>query len=177
MFSVQRTDVPQGTPFVAERFTDGSAYFFPMPAITEQTDPAARRIAALPGPGTVVRVSMVSWHGARGIWLARALAEKVAEGAHVEVVYGDSSGSSVRSILRTAGVTAHRGVFPDGQRIHTKLMLASYTVGGVRHHAIWTGSDNWTDRSPRNDDDVVRIQDDLPAYRAYQAFFARIADR
>jgi hypothetical protein len=89
VFAQQKLDVPVADPYVALAFASGSAYFLPKPGTNATTDPAALRIRALPAtPGTTVRVAQFAWYGARGLWLAQALAALKVGGATVTVVAG-----------------------------------------------------------------------------------------
>jgi hypothetical protein len=178
MFAVQKLDKPVSNPFVVQDFTGGEAYFFPKPGTTQTTDPVVARINALPsGPGTTIRVSQFSWWGDRGRWIARTLAAKADTGTHVEVVAGQSVGSGIKDTLRAHGIAVHSAMYKDGKRIHTKLMLADWTDATGSHESIWTGSDNWADQSLRNEETMLRIDDDPVAYAAYLSFFDMLAAR
>ncbi len=172
LFAQQKLDVPVANPYVAVPFASGSAYFFPKPGTDATTDPAELRIQALPAnAGTTVRVAQFAWYGARGLWLAQALAALKTGGASVSVVAGESVSKAVRTVLGDVGIPIYSGMYPQGKRIHNKLMLASWWDGSRSHRSIYTGSDNWADESFRNEDDVLQIDDDVPGYRAYVRFF------
>lgn len=172
LFAVQKLDQPVVSPFVSKAFVRGTADFFPKPGATATTDPVLLRINALPGnKDTTIRVSQYAWYGPRGVWLAHALAAKKRAGATVVVIAGESVGSNVRSALTGAKIPIHSGLYAEGKRIHTKLMMASYTNSTGRHSSIWTGSDNWADESLRNDDSMVRVDDDAAGYAKYVSFF------
>lgn len=172
VFDAQKNDAPLANPFVSTEFDRGSAYFFPRPGTTETTDPVRQRIKNLPNnAGTTIGVAQFAWYDTRGLWLARALAEKKAAGATVVVVAGESVGSGVKAILRKAGVPIYSGVYADGKRIHNKLMFSSYKNSTGNHTSIWTGSDNWADQSLRNDDTTLQIDDDTAGYNKYVTFF------
>jgi len=178
LFAVQKLDRAVAHPYVVDDVDHGSAYFFPKPGTTAATDPVVARIDALPsGPGTTIRVSQFSWWDDRGRWIAKALAAKSRTGTHVEVLAGESVGSGIKDTLRAAGIAVHPGVWADGKRIHTKLMLADWTDGTGVHRSIWTGSDNWADQSFRNEETMLRVDDDPVAYAAYVRFFDRLVAR
>lgn len=178
VFAAQKLDKPVTSPFVKTTFDSGSAYFFPEPGATAATDPVVSRINALPGnSGTTIRISQYAWWDTRGTWIAKALAAKKRAGANVTVVAGESVSSAVRSTLTAAGIPIYEGVFADGKRIHTKLMLAEYQDAAGSHHSIWTGSDNWADQSFRNDDTILQVDDDPVAYDAYVAFINQLIAR
>lgn len=172
LFEQQKLDVPVVDPYREVPFGSGSASFFPRPGTDATTDPAVLRIQALPATaGTTVRVAQFAWYGNRGLWLAQALAALKTGGATVTVVAGESVSKAVRSTLTAVGIPIYSGMYPQGKRIHTKLMLASWWDGARSHRSIWTGSDNWADESFRNEDDVLQIVDDVPGYRKYVRFF------
>jgi phosphatidylserine/phosphatidylglycerophosphate/cardiolipin synthase-like enzyme len=176
LFDAQKRDTPVATPYRTVGFGNGGAYFFPRPGTSRAGDPAAVRIAALPaGADTRIRVAQFAWYGPRGVWLAEALAAQKRAGSSVVVVAGESVGSGVRRVLADAGIPVHSGAYARGKRIHTKLMLASYVDDTGPHTAIWTGSDNWSRQSFRNDDVVAQVQDDPDAYRRYVGFFTALA--
>jgi hypothetical protein len=176
MFAEQKLDVPVVDPFRAVPFDHGNVYFFPRPGTDATTDPTALRIRALPAnPSTTVRVSQFAWYGPRGVWLADALADLKRGGATVSVVAGESVGGNVRSVLTSVGIPIYSGMYPQGKRIHTKLMLASWWAGGRSHRSICTGSDNWADESFRTDDDSLEVDDDVAGYHSYVRFFNRLA--
>ena len=92
--SRQKLDTPLPDPYVARPWADGSAYFFPYPDGTAETDPVIARINALPSDAnTVIRVAQFAWYDDRGIWIANALAAKQAAGATVTAVVGESVGT------------------------------------------------------------------------------------
>ncbi len=179
MFAVQKLDKPVAAPYVVKDFDHGSAYFFPKPGTTEATDPVVARINALPAASdTVIRVSQFAWWDNRGRWIARALAAKARAGATIEVVAGESVGSGIQTTLRSAGIPVHSAVYKDGKRIHTKLMMAEWKDDtGTPHESVWTGSDNWADQSFRNEETMLRIDDDAVAYDAYVGFFDMLSTR
>ena len=62
----------------------------------------------------------------------------------------------------------------DGRRVHHKVMLLSGRFGGHRDaEFVWTGSHNWSDRSTRNDEVMLRVAGQQVVDR-YQANFRRI---
>lgn len=170
--SRQKFDTPLASPYVTWPWTSGSAYFFPYPTGTVDTDPVVARINALPSDvNTNIRVSQFAWYNTRGIWIADALAAKKAAGATVTAVLGESVGTGVKNILTRAGIPMYPGVFTTKKRIHTKLMLASYLDATGPHTRIWTGSDNWTNQSFFNEETMVEVDDDLTSYNKYVGFY------
>jgi phosphatidylserine/phosphatidylglycerophosphate/cardiolipin synthase-like enzyme len=178
MFDLQKLDTPVTDPFATKTFDHGSAYFFPYPGATATTDPVIARINALPSDSnTTILISQYAWWDTRGTWIAKALAAKKRAGASVTVVAGESVSSAVRNTLTAAGIPISSGVYADGKRIHTKLMLAQYQDATGAHRSIWTGSDNWANQSFRNDDTVLQVVDDPVAYDAYASFIYQLIAR
>ena len=170
--SRQKLDTPLLDPYVTTAWANGCGYFFPYPAGAVETDPVIARINALPSDAnTVIRVAQFAWYDHRGIWIANALAAKKAAGATVSAVVGESVGTGVKNILTRAGIPMYPGVFTNKKRIHSKLMLASYLDATGPHTRIWTGSDNWTDQSFRNEDTIVEVDDDQASYDQYVGFY------
>ncbi|MGA8210932.1 MAG: phospholipase D-like domain-containing protein, partial [Nocardioidaceae bacterium] len=177
LFAVQKLDQPVTNAYREEPFDGGNASFYPRPGTTATDDPIIARLAALPSnSSTTIRIAQYAWWDTRGAWLAKALAAKAKAGARVQVVAGESVSNQVRSTLTAAGIPIHSGQYADSSRIHTKLMLAEYVVAGRTRQSVWTGSDNWTDQSFRNEETVLRI-DDRVAYDAYVSFFDMLNTR
>lgn len=174
MFELQKRDKPIPAPYAELDYAKGGAAFYPRPDTTYEDDPVVERIKALPAAGTTIMVSQFAWYGPRGMWIAKALAAKQLQGASVTAVVGESVGGNVKATMTDAGIPVHKGVYARGKRIHTKLMLASYVDSTGPHTSIWTGSDNWSEQSFRNDDVVMRIDDDLPGFARYAAFFTAL---
>jgi hypothetical protein len=170
--SRQKLDTPVVEPYATRTWTNGSGYWFPYVAGSAETDPVVARINALPSDAnTTIRVAQFAWYDPRGIWIANALAAKKAAGADVSAVVGESVGTGVKNILTRAGIPMYPGVFTNKKRIHSKLMLASYLDATGPHTRIWTGSDNWTDQSFRNEDTIIEVDDDQASYDAYVGFY------
>ena len=170
--SRQKLDTPVPVPYMTWPWTSGSGYFFPHPTATYETDPVVARINSLPSDvNTNIRVAQFAWYDTRGIWIANALAAKKAAGATVTAVVGESVGTGVKNILTRAGIPMYPGVFSNKKRIHTKLMLASYLDATGPHTRIWTGSDNWTNQSFRNEETIVEVGDDQTSYDQYVGFY------
>ena len=170
--SRQKLDTPVPEPYATRTWTNGSGYWFPYVAGSAETDPVVARINALPSDAnTTIRVAQFAWYDPRGIWIANALAAKKAAGADVSAVVGESVGTGVKNILTRAGIPMYPGVFTNKKRIHSKLMLASYVDATGPHTRIWTGSDNWTDQSFRNEDTIIEVDDDQASYDAYVGFY------
>lgn len=125
------------------------------------------------GGRTLVRIAMHAWNGERGVVLAREVARLGREGCDVKVLYGVGMGRRVARVLRAAGVPT-RDSANGGRRVHQKVMLLSGAIGEQRDaEFVWTGSHNWSDRSTRNDEVMLRIAG-RPLVDAYLANFSRM---
>lgn len=126
------------------------AYFFPSTPITKKNDPVMKRLLAIPGNSdTQMTVSMYSWQGRRGAWIAGRLATMVKKGAQLTVVVGPDVAPSVVKTLRKAGTKLEDGCWRTGRKkfpyayTHDKEMTATWVKNGERHYAAWLGSDDW----------------------------------
>ena len=166
-FDLMADDRPQARlalPTTADGFaTDLSPY----PDISERADPLLHRLRAVRCTGTaltagrhghtVVRILMHAWNGDRGVALARGVARLQRSGCDVKVLYGVGMGRQVKRILEEAGVPA-RDSLHDRRRVHQKVMVLSGRIGGrTDANYVWTGSHNWSDRSLRNDELMLRV--------------------
>ena len=154
----------RGPPTTEDGFaTDLSPY----PDISARQDPLLRRLRAVRCAGTaltagrdghtVVRILMHAWNGDRGVALARGVARLQRSGCDVKVLYGVGMGRQVKRILEDADVPA-RDSLHDRRRVHQKVMVLSGRIGGrTDANYVWTGSHNWSDRSLRNDELMLRV--------------------
>ncbi|HET7385517.1 MAG TPA: phospholipase D-like domain-containing protein [Nocardioidaceae bacterium] len=143
----------------------------PLPHYSPENDPVAailRRVRCTTGDRpTVVRIAMHAWNGTRGVALAHHVATLQAEGCDVRVLYGIGMGGRVAGILRAAGVPLRDSAY-RGRHVHEKVLLVSGGYGDQRDaHYVWTGSHNWSNRSLRNDELILRVAgaDVVHAYR------------
>jgi phosphatidylserine/phosphatidylglycerophosphate/cardiolipin synthase-like enzyme len=166
-FDQMAADRPRGRlllPVTAEGFsTDVSPYT----GVSTRTDPLTRRLRAIRcrdaavtagrDGRTVVRIVMHAWNGERGILLARRVARLERNGCDVRVLLGVGTGRAVKRILLDGGVPV-RDSEHRGRRVHHKVMILSGAIGShTDAQYVWTGSHNWSDRSLRNDEVMVRV--------------------
>jgi len=175
VFAQQWADRPLRRPFRQFTPAGGSAQltFGPWNSAS-MPDPVLRRIRSVPAASsTTIRVANSSWHGPRGLRLARALARKANAGAKVFVLVGRPFGRDVRRALRRAGVTFLRGHVPGAQYHHVKFMTARFVRNGRTMTRVWAGSENWSDSSRFSDELVYRVSAGS-THGAYVRFFDRI---
>jgi phosphatidylserine/phosphatidylglycerophosphate/cardiolipin synthase-like enzyme len=170
---------PLATPQRTVPMGPDTAFFFPGFSLTD--DPVQRALADIPaGPTTRIRVVQQGWLDTRGRAIAERLAQLARSGADVQVVHGRFFGERVERLLRAADVPVYDGVFgTGGDDVHSKLMFAQYRdADGRRRRIATTGSDNWSDRSFRNGEVLVRL--DLtrgPGFARYDRFFEGLKER
>jgi len=155
---------PAGNPLRRASGEGWDAYFMPALPITRDNDPVMDRLRAIRGgPETRMAISMYSWQGRRGAWLARRLARMVRAGSHLTVVVGPDVAGSVVRTLREAGARLEDGCWRTGHRshpyayTHDKEMTATWVKDGETHYAAWLGSDDWGNGGGGSQSDQVTV--------------------
>lgn len=168
-------------------FQDGNvtSRFYPHPNTTASTDPVMRRLnhvscRAINHTGshghTLIRIARYGWQGSRGLWLAQKVARLEQHGCWIHVIVS-SAGRQVVGTLRRAGVavkdadTSQRADGSFRKYTHEKWMILDGTFNGVGIHKLWTGSENWSNMSLRNDEVVLEIPG-VGRYYDYARHFA-----
>jgi hypothetical protein len=156
-----------------------------------QRDPVLQRLkkvrcAAVKGSGvngrTVIRITMFGWNHARGKWLADQVADLRRRECNIKVIFG-VPGGGVQNILHNARVplrssdyqyintgTIAEPVLAPNFYSHLKLLTINGNMAGKPVHSVWTGSENWSPMSFRNDELILRI-DSARNYRTYSRWF------
>lgn len=154
-------------------------------------DPVGKRLdrvrcRALGGTGsygrTVIRISMYAWVGDRGRFLARKVAGLSNKGCVVKAILSQPA-RGVKRILRSNGVkmrTADLDTDGDPETgfgetrwehfTHEKWMALNGTWAGKGRRIVWTGSENWSNKSLQNDEVTLGI-DRAGAHNAYARHF------
>ena len=144
------------------------------------------RCAAVKGAGinghTVIRITMYGWNGARGKWLANQVADLKRRGCDVKAILGVPGGGIVK-ILHGAKVPLRSSDYKyinTGTELdpvwvvdfysHLKVLAINGNMSGQPVHSVWTGSENWSPMSFRNDEIILRI-DGSRNYRRYAGWF------
>ena len=115
------------------------------------------------GGRTMVRVNMYGWNGDRGVYLAKKVADLSRHGCDVKVLESDAGGRVVQILARNRVLIKS----PDADRnnngsvdmfTHAKYMIVGgrYGKNSAGWH-VWTGSQNWSDRSVNGDELTVHI--------------------
>ena len=181
-------DVPVVEPHVLVVDGDITSEFGAIvPRIDKENDPLWLRLnqvdcQAPRGYGqhrrTIIRVMMYAWVGDRGQYLAQKAAQLDRRGCVFRVILS-GAGSRVKKILRRGGVQM-RSADLDTDRdketgfddtpwehfTHEKWMSLNGTYAGAPLRVVWTGSENWSDKSEVNDEVTVTI----PRRRAHQVY-------
>ena len=191
-------DVPVVEPHVLVVDGDITSEFGAIvPRINKENDPVWLRLnqvdcRAPAGYGqhghTVIRVMMYAWVGDRGQYLAQKSAQLDRAGCVVRVILS-GAGSRVKKILRRGGVqmrsadldTDHNketgfDETPWEHFTHEKWMSLNGTYAGAPLRVVWTGSENWSDKSEVNDEVTVTIPR-RGAHKVYANHFERLWKR
>ena len=123
---------------------------------------------------TVLYIVMHSWHGTRGLYLAKRVRGMYNRGCYVRILYSFMGHGTYKLLTRKTGsrMVARRVLFagPEGfaaKYSHMKMFAASGYVSGDRSNWVtWTGSNNWADRSRKADEVTIRVPG-RAAYRRY----------
>ena len=171
-------------PFV---FNTGpyTSTFYPMRQATRNNDKTLDALqtihcnGATGGSGyrghTVVYVVMHSWHGTRGKYLAQRIRAMYEGGCYVRILYSFMGHGTFSLLTRNTNsrMIVRRVLFPGpsgevaAKYSHMKMFAASGRVGSQTNaHVVWTGSNNWADRSIKADEVTLRI----PSTSVYNAY-------
>ena len=135
---------------------------------------------------TLIRIAMYGWVGDRGIRIAQYVAAKKRQGCNIAVIIS-SGGGNVVKVLKGAGVPVQSADydFPDDPATspylanfysHQKFMTLSGTYAGKSTRTVWTGSENWSGMSFRNDELTLQI-DRMQTYWNYFPQWNYVWDR
>jgi phosphatidylserine/phosphatidylglycerophosphate/cardiolipin synthase-like enzyme len=159
---------------------DYQLWVMPHPRTTADNDPVmdilrpVRCRGAKGGTGihgrTKIRVSMHSWNGDRGAWIARRLRHLYADGCNVKVMWG-LAGAKMKDVI---GAQTPRGRVPrhangydtDCDELnqvdmysHQKYFTISGHYGKDRSASlVFTGSSNWTHSGVSGDEMILRAR-------------------
>ena len=124
---------------------------------------------------TVVYIVMHSWHGNRGLYLAKRVRAMYNAGCYVRILYSFMGHGTFNLLTRNTNsrMIARRVLFPGPSGLvaakysHMKMFAASGRVGSDSSaHVTWTGSNNLADRSIKADEVTLRI----PSKAVYNAY-------
>ena len=171
-------DTPVAHPY--RLFTNGAftTEFGALEGATRSQDPVMRRLnkvrcRATNGYGssghTVIRIAMYAWVGDRGVYLARKIADLRNHGCVVKAILSQPA-EKVKHILRNNGVKIRSAdLNTDGNNetgfaetpwehfTHEKWMSLDGGYNGSQQKIVWTGSENWSNKSLQNDEIILGI--------------------
>lgn len=151
---------------------------------TPDEDPVNQRLKkircqAVKGAGinghTVVRIMMYAWQNDRGKYLADRVATMERHGCNVKVILS-RPGAGVRKVLTAAHIPMRSAdwQYNDEGNVnfysHLKVLAVNGTYARKPTHSVWTGSENWSRMSFRNDEMILHIES-TRTYRDYVAQF------
>ena len=178
-------------PYLVFTHGDLTTEFGPLQGVPRSQDPVARRLAgvtckALGGTGsngrTVIRIAMYAWSGDRGRYLAHRVADLRRQGCIVRAILSGAR-KDVKRVLRQGDVKLRSadldldddqetgfGETPWEHFTHEKWMSLSGTWNGAPYRVVWTGSENWSDKSLHNDEITLQVPR-ATAHNAYARHF------
>lgn len=194
LFEEMTADSKVRNPYRVVAAGGATSHMVPQPGATLRQDPVSKALdsvtcsGAADGAGrggkTLVQVSMFGWTGDRGLHLASKLRKLDRDGCVVEVIVGKPAQIPLMELRRpgpNGGVAVRDSRFDrsgDGRPdlyVHTKYMLISGHVAGDRSAThVYTGSQNWFDRSQTHDDELIVHFDTPGVHSKYQQHFSRI---
>lgn len=194
MFERMVPDVMAQGPFVFPATGRYQSTFYPFRAANQRTDTTVRSLrtvrcrGATGGTGvrgrTIVYVEMHAWFGDRGRAITRQLRGLYDRGCHIRILYSFmlkrthdelTEGTGRRMLLRRVAFPQPYGVLAD-KYSHLKMYAVSGHIGKDRSaEVVWTGSNNWTDKSDHGDEVTLRIASSA-AYRAYVRHWKFVRD-
>ncbi len=172
VFDQMKQDKPRAYPYINRSVGDFDVNVFPRYDTTASDDPMLTRLRRIRcsgatgatgvGDRTLLRINMYGWNGDRGVYLAKKVADLSRKGCDVRVLQS-SAGGRVVQILANNGVLIKT---PDHDRnnngkvdvfTHAKYLLVSGNFARKAGWHVWTGSQNWSDRSLNGDEVTVHI--------------------
>lgn len=184
-------DKPVAEPYVVFTNGDLTTEFGPLQGVPRAQDPVARRLAgvscrAVGGTGvnghSVIRIAMYAWSGDRGRYLARRVADLRRKGCVVKAILSGAR-KDVKRVLRNGGVRLRSadlniddnsetgfGETPWEHFTHEKWMALDGTWNGAPYRGVWTGSENWSNKSLHNDEITLQISR-AGTHRSYAKHF------
>lgn len=119
-------------------------------------------------------VAAFAFNDAEGVAIAEGLVDLMRKGAKVRVLYGPGTGPRVLDTLHRAGVPTRSAQWAHGIHIHHKFMTARLRSGRLfgrqTRHFVWTGSDNLTGETLRNEETTIRVRS-WALWSQYRAHF------
>ena len=172
VFEQMKRDRAVDKPYISTSIGDFDLNVYPRYNTARLEDPVWKRLdrvrckGATNGTGvdgrTMIMVNMYGWNGDRGVYLARKMADLRRNGCRVKVLQSAGGGKAIE-ILRNNGVKVKSPSYDrnnNGQIdafTHAKYMALSGRMLKKSGWHVWTGSQNWSDRSFNGDELTVHI--------------------
>lgn len=173
VFNEMKRDKPVKKPYMNRPVGDFDVTVYPRVNNTQDNDPVMKRLKRVRCKGatgatgrdgtTLIRINMYGWNGARGVYLAKKVADLSRNGCNIKVLESDAGGRVVQILARN-GVLIKSPDFDrnnNGQVdmfTHSKYMILGGRYGkDTSGWHVWTGSQNWSDRSLNGDELTVHI--------------------
>ncbi len=172
IFNEMKHDRPVAEPFTRTSIGDFDINVYPRYDKTKERDRMLLNLKRIrckgaTGPSgvgkrTLILINMFGWNGTRGVYLARKIAAHSRNGCVVKVI-SSRAGGKVTHILRSNGVQIKS---PDADRnnngkidifTHAKYLAVSGNYARNPSWHVWTGSQNWSDRSLNGDEITVHV--------------------
>jgi HKD family nuclease len=170
-----RLDTKVTNPYRALTVGNKSVYIFPRPGTTAASDNVLQALSMVECSGatgtsgfrgkTVVKVGVFSWGDSRGEAIAKKLWSLENNGCYVSVIMANAS-STFRSILLkpAAGrrvidlydslIDTNGNGIPDKYSHNKYLLISGHFALSTHDHYVLTGSQNYTNSSLRNGDEI-----------------------
>ncbi|WP_169570478.1 phospholipase D-like domain-containing protein [Nocardioides insulae] len=161
---------------------------------TKAQDPVMKRLnqVSCRAPGntgtkrnrTKIRIAMYAWTSERGVWLAKKVGQLKRRGCDIRVILSVPGGQVVK-ILKANRVpmrSADWKFIPSSSQksgyivdfySHLKVMTVNGSFRGKGQRVTWTGSENWSMMSFRNDEMILELHGRRP-YRQYDRQFKKM---
>jgi phosphatidylserine/phosphatidylglycerophosphate/cardiolipin synthase-like enzyme len=173
VFNSMKRDVPRERPFINTSVGDFDITVYPRYRNTQANDPVLNRLNRVRCKGdvgaagvdgrTMIRINMYGWNGERGVYLARKVADLSRHGCNIKVLHSDAGGRVVQIMARNGVLIKSPDFDRNGNGTVNVFTHAKYWMVGGRYGPdrpgwhVWTGSQNWSDRSLNGDELTVHI--------------------
>lgn len=172
VFNEMKRDRPVDEPFLRTSVGDFDINVYPRYDKAKEKDRMLlnlRRIRCTGATGpsgvrnrTLILINMFGWNGERGAYLARKVAALSRNGCVVRAL-NSRAGGKVTHILSSNGVQIKSPDFDRNENgkidvfTHAKYLGVSGNYAETPSWHVWTGSQNWSDRSLNGDEITVHV--------------------
>ena len=173
VFNEMKRDEPVARPYMNRPVGDYDVTVYPRYQNTIDNDPVMSRLSRVRCQGaegatgvdgmTMIRVNMYGWNGERGVYLAKKVADLSRRGCNIKVLRSDAGGRVVQILARNGVLIKSPDWDRNGNGTIDMFTHAKYMILGGRYGKdasgwhVWTGSQNWSDRSLNGDELTVHI--------------------